>query len=168
MKLVRKKKFLEFVRAGKELGEMHVNFENVELYPCKLNDQINGQISLLAYTENPSKYFRVSKMRFANNHDKSSVIYNSNIIINDIPEKAFEYKVNSKPALEWIMERQSISKDKKTGIINDANDFANEVKGNPKYPLEIFQRVITVSLKTLEITKNLPPIEEDEFLLNFD
>ena len=84
----------------------------------------------------------------------------NNIIINDIPTEAFNYKVNSKSALEWVMERQTISKDKKTGIINDANDFANEVKENPKYPLELFQRVITLSLKTLKIIQNLPSIDD--------
>ena len=152
--------FNQFSFAGKELGNLHVNYEKVEKYPCKLNDQLNGQISLLSYTENPSKFYRVNKMKFSRK-GKNSVIYNKNIVINDIPEKAYNYRVNGKSALEWVMERQSIVKDKKTGIINDPNDFANEICNRPQYPLELFQRVITVSLKTLEIIDCLPEFEID-------
>ena len=56
------------------------------------------------------------------------------------------------------MERQSVKLDKDSGLINDANDWAKETMGNAKYPLELFLRVITVSLKTMEIVKNLPKL----------
>ena len=64
--------------------------------------------------------------------------------------------VNGKPALEWVMERQAVSEHKDIGIVNDANLWATETMHDPAYPLKLFQRVITVSLKTLEIVKALP------------
>lgn len=67
--------------------------------------------------------------------------------------------VNGKPALEWVMERQGIKTDKASGIVNDSNRYAAETVGNPAYPLELFQRVITVSLKTMEIVWSLPRVE---------
>ena len=57
------------------------------------------------------------------------------------------------------MERQAVTTDKKSGIVNDANDWAIETMGNPRYPLELFLRVITVSLRTQEIVRNLPKLD---------
>ena len=98
-------------------------------------------------------------MKFAKKGDKSRVIYNGKITIENIPEEAYDYVVNGKPALEWIMERQAVTTDKKSGIVNDANDWAIETMGNPRYPLELFLRVIAVSLRTQEIVRNLPKLE---------
>ena len=101
-------------------------------------------------------------MRFAGTRgreDKTTVIYNEHITIKNIPLEAYEYVVNGKPALEWVMERQCVKVDKDSGIVNDANDYAIETMNNPAYPLELFQRVITVSLETMKIVKSLPPLD---------
>jgi len=91
--------------------------------------------------------------------DKSVVIYNPKITIRNIPLEAYDYIVNGKPALEWVMERQSVTTDKKSGIVNDANLWATETMGDAKYPLELFLRVITVSLETNRIVAGLPVLE---------
>jgi predicted helicase len=98
-------------------------------------------------------------MKYENKADKSRVIYNSKITIIDIPLEAYSYLVNGKPALEWVMERQVVTTHKDSGIVNDANDWAIETMGNPKYPLELFQRMITVSLETIKIVKALPKLD---------
>ena len=95
-------------------------------------------------------------MKFANKADKSTIIYNAHITLKDIPPAAFDYVVNGKPAVEWVMERQCVKVDKDSGIVNDANLYATETVGNAKYPLEVLLRVITVSLKTSEIVASLP------------
>jgi predicted helicase len=79
----------------------------------------------------------------------------------DIPLEAYDYVVNGKPALDWVVERQSVRTDTKSGIVNDANDYAIETMNNPAYPLELFQRVITVSLETQRIVNNLPTLDID-------
>ncbi|EJF98830.1 hypothetical protein MEI_00400 [Bartonella vinsonii subsp. arupensis Pm136co] len=152
--------FWMFVTAGRELGHLHVNYESVEPYPVtfKKGDPKLTDIS------NPEKFYYVTEMKFAKiknskEKDKSTVIYNRNITITDIPKEAYEYIVNGRPALEWVMGRQCVKTDKKSGIVNDANRYAVETIGNPAYPLELFQRVITVSLETMKIVKNLPKLE---------
>ncbi|WP_375702905.1 DEAD/DEAH box helicase [Bartonella sp. AA131HXZ] len=152
--------FWKFVTAGRELGHLHVNYEDVEPYPVifKKGNPKQTEIS------NLEKFYYVTEMKFAKiknskEKDKSTVIYNSNITITDIPLEAYEYIVNGKPALEWVMGRQCVKTDKKSGIVNDANRYAVETVGNPAYPLELFQRVITVSLETIKIVKNLPKLE---------
>ena len=87
------------------------------------------------------------------------MIHNHAITIRDIPLAAYDYVVNGKPALEWVMERQVVKTDKDSGIENDANRYAIETMNNPAYPLELFQRVITVSLRTMEIVRGLPKLD---------
>ncbi len=91
-------------------------------------------------------------------NDKTTVIYNERITIKNIPLAAYEYVVNGKPALEWVMERQAVTTDKDSGIVNDANLWATETMGNARYPLVLFLRVITVSLETMRIVNALPPL----------
>ncbi|CDO48670.1 DEAD/DEAH box helicase [Bartonella tribocorum] len=152
--------FWKFVTAGRELGHLHVNYETVEPYPVTFKKG-NPKFTEIS---NPEKFYYVTEMKFAKiknskEKDKSTVIYNSNITITDIPLEAYKYIVNGKPALEWVMGRQCVKTDKKSGIVNDANRYAVETIGNPAYPLELFQRVITVSLETIKIVKNLPKLE---------
>lgn len=92
-------------------------------------------------------------------NDKTTVLYNAHIPLRDIPEEACAYIVNGKPALEWVIERQSVSRDKDSGIVNDANLWSTETMGNPKYPLELFLRAITVSLETMKIVEGLPKLD---------
>ncbi len=76
-----------------------------------------------------------------------------------IPLHAYGYVINSKSAIDWVVERQCVKTDKASGIINDANLWATETIGNPKYPLDLLLSVITVSLKTLDIVEALPKME---------
>lgn len=114
--------------------------------------------------------YRVEKMRFAkkkdpdtgkNVDDRSTVIYNTKITLRGIPEAAWEYVVNGKVALDWVVERQAVRVDKASGIINDANDWA--AMGNPRYSLELFQRVVTVTLETQRIVNLLSRLDILEY-----
>ncbi|MDC0947964.1 DEAD/DEAH box helicase family protein [Gammaproteobacteria bacterium] len=153
--------FWHFSCAGRELGELHVNYESVELQPVTFT---KGDPATTAIND-PLSFYRVTKMKHPGNRgeqDKTTLIYNSNITITGIPLEAYDYIVNGKPALAWIMERQSVKTEKNSGITNDANDYANETMDDPAYPLKLFQRVITVSLETMKIVDSLPELDIDE------
>ncbi|KEO54689.1 DEAD/DEAH box helicase [Thioclava indica] len=153
--------FRAFADAGRRLGDLHVNYETVEPYPVTYKQGTPA----LWKIDDATTFYRVTKMKFAGKRgdtDKTTVIYNANITMTDIPLEAYDYVVNGKPALEWVMERQVVKTDKASGIVNDANDYANETMHNPAYPLELFQRVITVSLETMKIVRNLPKLELPE------
>jgi len=147
--------FWAFVNAGRALGDLHVCYETVEPYPVTLKQ---GDLSL-AQIDDPVKYFRVEKMAFGKGKDRSVIHYNPNITLIDVPLAAYDYVVNGKSAIEWVMERQGVRKDKDSGIINDANDYANETIGDPRYPFDLLCRVITVSLETMKIVRSLPKLE---------
>jgi predicted helicase len=152
--------FWAFVEAGRKLGDLHCDFDSVEPYPVTI---AQGDLRL-AHIPDPVSFYRVEKMKFGGkrpNLDKSTVIYNANITMTGIPLEAYDYVVNGKPALEWVMERQCVKTDKASGIVNDANRYAIETVGDPAYPLKLFQRVITVSLETMKIVRALPKLEID-------
>lgn len=157
--------FEAFRDAGRALGDMHVNFEMAEPYMVTFKE---GDHRLIPEaTANPKEFYRVkhpNKWKWGGKgkeKDKSTVIYNENITIENIPLEAYDYVVNGKPALEWVMERQVVKTDKASGIVNDANNYASETVGDPKYPLDLFRRVITVSLETIKIVKSLPKLDID-------
>ncbi|MFZ3299834.1 MAG: type ISP restriction/modification enzyme [Ralstonia pickettii] len=145
--------FWAISKAGRKLADLHVTYETVEKYPL----QIEGGGPLLADAD-----YRVEKMRYGKNgknKDLATLIYNDKITVKGIPPEAYEYVVNGKPALDWVVERQCVKTDKDSGIVNDANDWAVETMGNPRYPLELFQRVVTVSLETMKIVRSLPRLD---------
>ncbi|HEM8232875.1 TPA: DEAD/DEAH box helicase [Klebsiella aerogenes] len=145
--------FYAFVKAGRELADLHLNYEEVVPYKATID---SGSIS---FSQLAKEDFYVEKMKFAKRGEKDTVIYNGKIRIKNIPVEAYDYVVNGKPALEWVMERQGVSTHKDSGIVNDANDWAMETMGNAKYPLELFLRVITVSLESQRIVKGLPKLD---------
>jgi predicted helicase len=149
--------FLAFVDAGKRLGDLHIDFESAEPFPLTF---IRGDTSL-APPADPIAFYRVEKMRFGGkrpNVDKSTIVYNGNITVSGIPAEAHQYIVNGKSAIDWVMERQRIKIDRDSGIVNDANRYAIETIGDPAYPLQLLQRIITVSLRTMEIVLSLPSL----------
>lgn len=152
--------FAAFAQAGRDLAALHLNYESVDLHiQVTLGGSLNLRVTEQSVKGGQDTDFTVTKMKFAKKGEKSKVIYNGKITIENIPEEAYDYVVNGKPALEWVMERQAVTTDKKSGIVNDANDWAIETMGNARYPLELFLRVITVSLRTQEIVRKLPKLD---------
>ncbi|RSO20889.1 damage-inducible protein [Acinetobacter pittii] len=145
--------FWAFSKAGRDLAHWHLNYETVEPYKAKLD--LGGK----SLKQLEDKDFYVTKMKFPKKDQKDTVVYNNSITIREIPLEAYDYVVNGKSALEWVMERQGVSTHKDSGIVNDANDWAIETMGDAKYPLELFLRVITVSLETMKIVRSLPKLD---------
>ncbi|MDB4019435.1 DEAD/DEAH box helicase family protein [Planktomarina temperata] len=143
--------FWAFSKAGRALADLHVNYESAAPYQVSFKEGDHRLINI----DDPVQFYRVNKMKFGGK-DRTTIIYNDHITLTNIPLAAYDYVVNGKPAIEWVMERQSVKVDKASGIVNDANDYANETVGDPRYPMELLQRVITVSLETMRIVEGLP------------
>lgn len=143
--------FKAFSQAGRALATWHLNYESVEPYPVQ---ETAGRLGL-----SPKDDYRVTKMAFGKNAgkpDKSIIVFNSHITLSGIPLETYDYVVNGKPALEWIMERYAVTKEKDSGIINDANDWSDD----PMYIINLVKRIIRVSIETAEIVKSLPALLE--------
>lgn len=136
--------FKAFMKAGRALADLHLHYEDEE--------PPEGVI-----VEKEADDYHVTKMRFGGKKDKSVIIYNDAITIRNIPLTAYDYIVNGRSAIEWVMESYRVKTDKASGIVNDPNDWAKE-HDDPAYILRLLLSVITVSEKTLAITSALPRI----------
>ncbi len=164
--------FRAFSQAGRNLAELHLNYETVPIYQGAKVLGADGKVfnlgdpkpldSRFRGNDEQEDFWRVKKMKVPKTDGKKDLtrlIYNAYITVSGIPPEAYDYVVNGKPALDWVVERQCVKTDNDSGIVNDANDWAIETMGNPHYPLELFLRVITVSLETMKIVNNLPPLD---------
>jgi len=107
--------------------------------------------------------FTVERMKYGKTQggkDTTTIVYNRHITIRNIPRAAYDYVVNGRSAIDWVVERQGVRTDKASGIVSDANRYARETLNNPRYPLELLLRVITVSLTTLDVVRKLPELTQ--------
>lgn len=149
--------FMDFYKAGKKLAALHLNYETVA--PCP-GVKVEGDRALTG-TDDDYSYYRIpDKMRFRSKQDKQTILYNGHLTVTDIPAKAYEYIVNGKSAIEWVVERYCVSVDKKSLIKNDCNDWSREHR-KPRYILDLLLSVINVSVQTVDIVKNLPKLKFD-------
>lgn len=181
--------FMAFYKAGKELVDLHLHYEQdinkqatgqdgdyayfAEM-PMKTYQthavKVIGDIDIWQSecTDVIYQHFAVEKMRFAKVRDengklvadKSKIIYNGHITIENIPFKAYEYIVNGKSAIEWIMERYAVAQDSKSLIVNDPNDWSKE-HNKPRYILDLLLSVVNLSVQSVEIINSLPNLTFD-------
>jgi predicted helicase len=145
--------FWVFSKAGRELANLHLNYEE---QPVPKEVLINSKP--LPKNPFPANELTVNQMRFPSKGQKDTIIYNSYLIISNIPAKAYEYIVNGKSAVKWVMERYAVTTHKESGITNNPNDWATE-HNNPQYILDLLLSVIAVSIKTVDIVAGLPRVE---------
>lgn len=141
-------------RPGRGLADLHLNYETVE--PYALEEISTGSITEVS--DEAYDFYRVNKLSFGARKDRLRIIYNARITLAGIPEEAFDYQVNGKSALEWIIDRYQVTTHKDSQITNDPNDYCREV-GNPRYILDLIKRIVTVSVETNRIVANLPELE---------
>ena len=133
--------FWGFANAGAQLADLHVNYEFAPKY--------DG----LKYIETPDMQidWRVEKMKLSKN--KMLLKYNDFLTLDGIPAEVYDYRLGTRSALEWVIDQYRVKVDKRSGIVNDPNR-----ETEPRYIVDLIASVITVSLKTVEIVGNLPPL----------
>ena len=131
-----------YIEIGRKLADLHLNYEDQPIW-----EGVDIQLS--------EPNYRVKKMKHPKKGVLETIIYNESITIKNIPEKAYEYVVNGRPAIEWIIDQYQVKTDKKSGITDDPNEFSDD----PKYILNLLLSVITVSMRTLELIDELPEFE---------
>ena len=144
--------FKEFAGAGRALAKLHLDYENVDPWDVKEigSGLIPGPVTKI-------KWGKKKDSETGNKVDDHTVlIYNENLTIREIPEHAQRYVVNGRSPLEWVIDRYQVKTDKDSGIVNDPNDYSD----NPRYIVDLIEKLITVSVRTMEIVDALPPLAE--------
>ena len=153
--------FHTYASVGRELAELHVNYEQVEQHPA-VHEEIN-----LHAPEDPWELYRIGtrKMRFPKqgrrDTDYTRLEYNDYVMLTGIPAEAQGYSISGRSPLEWIIDRYHVKMDKASGIVNDPNDFLRE-QGRPDSVVDLIKRLVTVSMRTQELLATLPALEIPE------
>jgi len=135
------KLFHAFAAAGKQLADLHVNYESAREYKLKRTENKDAKLD-----------YRVEAMKLSK--DKSSLFYNDFLTLSGIPSEVFDYKLGNRSALEWVIDQYRVTKDDNGNITSDPNRLDDE-----QYILRLLCQVITVSLETMKVVKDLHPIE---------
>ena len=153
--------FHTYASVGRELADLHVNYERVEPYPS-----VQEEASLHAPAD-PWERYRIGerKMRFPKlgrrDKDFTRLEYNDYVTLTGIPAEAQGYSISGRSPLEWIIDRYHVKTDKASGIVNDPNDFLRE-QGRPDAVVDLIKRLVTVSMRTQELLETLPALEIPE------
>ena len=153
--------FQTYASVGRELADLHVNYERVEPYPS-----VQEEASLHAPAD-PWERYRIGerKMRFPKlgrrDKDFTRLEYNDYVTLTGIPAQAQGYSISGRSPLEWIIDRYHVKTDKASGIVNNPNDFLRE-QGRPDAVVDLIKRLVTVSMRTQELLATLPKLEIPE------
>ena len=153
--------FHTYASVGRELADLHVNYERVEPYPS-----VQEEASLHAPAD-PWERYRIGerKMRFPKlgrrDKDFTRLEYNDYVTLTGIPAEAQGYSISGRSPLEWVIDRYHVKTDKASGIVNDPNDFLRE-QGRPDAVVDLIKRLVTVSMRTQELLATLPKLEIPE------
>ena len=138
---------MQYVEIGKDLADLHINYEK----------SISAEeIGIIVDMEKPE--YKVTKMKFKKQGKvicRDTIIYNDYITIRNIPERAYEFIISGKSAIEWIMERYAVTVDKASDIVDDPNTY----KGG-KYIFNLLISVIGVSIRTQNLIDKMPEYKE--------
>ena len=147
----RAEEFIAFAKAGRELAQLHLHYEDFA-------NEAGVEVEETDYSAaDEFAFYAVEKMRFAPKDERHSIIVNPHIAIHNIPTEAYDYVVNGKSAIEWVMDRYAVTTHKDSGIKNDPNLWARE-QGKPRYILDLLLSIIHVSLETHRIVEKLPEL----------
>ncbi|MEU8272120.1 type ISP restriction/modification enzyme [Sphaerisporangium sp. NPDC049002] len=145
--------FHGYAEAGHKLADLHIHYERAEPYRG-IVETVSGSVTGTPHRE----LYRMAKMKIPKVNgkpDRSTIIYNNRVILTNIPEEAYRYQLGARSAIEWIIDRYQVKVDKDSGIINDPNDWSDD----PRYIIDLLKRIVTVSLETMKIVDQLPPLE---------
>ncbi|PYC77362.1 damage-inducible protein [Streptomyces tateyamensis] len=144
--------FRGFAEAGRKLAELHLDYEKAKPY-AGIVETDSG-----ASDTDPRELYRVEKMKIPKvkgEPDRSTIVYNRRVTLTNIPVEAYRYRLGSRSAIEWIIDRYQLKADKASGIISDPNDWSDD----PRYIIDLLRRIVTVSLETMKIVDALPPLD---------
>jgi predicted helicase len=132
--------FKAFALAGARLAELHVNYERQPEFPLERIENADAALD-----------WRVERMRLGK--DRRQIIYNDFLTLSGVPPETYEYRLGNRSALEWVLDQYQLTTDRRSGITNDPNRAED-----PQYILRLVAQVVTVSLETVKIVRELPDL----------
>ena len=130
--------FYQWVKFGKSLIELHLNYETAEKYPFERID---------------SEFKGLNKPKLQADKIGGKIMLDSETVLLGVPAAAWEYKLGNRSALEWILDQYKEKKPKDKTIAEKFNTY--KFADYKEYVIDLLQRICTVSVKTVEIIKQM-------------
>lgn len=145
--------FPAFRDAGRKLAKLHLDYEKVKPWDVtETGDAANpGRTVKMTYPRKVTDPETGKKVK-----DLTVLQVAENLIIEGIPPRTYDYVVNGKTAIGWLIDRYQVTTDRKSGIVNDPNEYSKD----PRYIVDLVEKVIRVSVETVDIMNGLPPLNE--------
>ncbi len=136
--------FQQWIDWGKQLMDLHINYETIAPYPLKRID-IESPLAPLCKGG--------IKAKLKADKEKGIIILDDVTSLHDIPKPAWEYQLGNRSALEWILDQYKEKKPKDKTIAEKFNTyrFADYKEG----VIDLIQRVCTVSVETMNIIQQM-------------
>ncbi len=139
--------FRSFAGAGRELTALHLGYETCQQYPLELRFAGEG--------EPRSEHFRLGTRAMKLEDGGAALRVNEHVRLVGIPAKAHRYEVNGRTPLGWFIDRYKVTRDRRSGIVNDPNGWFEE----PRDLIAAIRRIVHVSVETVRIVEGLPTLE---------
>lgn len=138
--------FSIYSKYGRNLAQLHLNYEK--------NSGVYCDIEILEKKVSQQELYKVNKIRIGKRDDKSIILFNQYITISNIPKELFDYLINGKSPIGWVIDRYQVKEDSDSGIVNDPNEYSED----PKYIFNLLLSVIAMTKEILELQKTLPKL----------
>ena len=130
--------FSQWADYGKQLMELHLNYETAEHYPFKRQNL---------------KVSKIPKAKLKADKEKGLIFIDDNTTLSEIPAAAWDYKLGNRSALEWILDQYKEKKPKDATIAEQFNTY--RFADYKEQVIELLSRVCTVSVETVKIVELL-------------
>jgi len=137
--------FEQWAKFGKELMDLHLNYESVEQYPLKRID---------------SDKAKIPKVKLKADKANGVIILDDNTQLSGIPNEAWDYKLGNRSALEWVLDQYKEKTPKDATIAQNFNTY--KFTDHKEHVIDLLCRVCKVSIETVRIVQSLhdlSPIE---------
>ena len=130
--------FHHWAKMGQKLLDLHIGFESAEPYPLERHDrkEVDPKRAIL----------RADKSRGTITLDECTTLAG-------IPAQAWEYRLGSRSALEWLLDQYKERKPRDPTIRDKFNNY--RFSDHKERVIDLLRRVCTVSVATMEIVDSM-------------
>ncbi|OGN76487.1 MAG: DNA methyltransferase [Chloroflexi bacterium GWB2_49_20] len=137
--------FWKWADRGKRLMNLHLNYESMPAYPLERLD-LNAEETRKALSP-----------RLMARKDAGIIEVDTFTTLKGVPAEAWEYRLGTYSALEWVLERYKEKKPKAPTIAEKFNTY--RFKDYKEQVIDLLCRVCAVSVETMKIVKEMREVK---------
>lgn len=160
------KDFWQWAKWGKQLMELHINYEEATPYKLKVissetKKEHKKQKEMFTKVEEPEVlYPHQPKVKVKLRADKiaGTIEIDELTLISNVPKEAWEYMLGNRSAIEWILDQYKEKKPSDPTIAEKFNTY--RFADYKEHVIELIKKVTTVSVETMKIIREMEKSNE--------